>query len=104
MNTVSPDLVEITRKKGATIQSVILRRLAAVTQEHAADCMGVHSSTVSRQKEDLERFCQLLAALGLQVNPADSVVASQDEIVALESMAYKYLQAKVEGRRMSGEP
>lgn len=103
MNSVSPDQVESTRKIGASIQGTILRRLAAVTQEHAADCMGVSSSTVSRAKDDLEKVCQLLAALGLQVTPVDSVVVSRDEMVALESMAYKYLQAKVEGRRMGGD-
>lgn len=105
MNPVSPDRVENTRKIGANIQGVVLRRLAATTQEFAADCMGVSGSTVSRAKDDLEKVCQLLAALGLQVTPADSVVVSRDEMVALESMALKYLQAKAEARRIgSAEP
>lgn len=99
MNTVSPDQVESTRRKGARLNATILQRLSLVTQEFAADCMGVSSSTVSRQKEDLERFCQLLAAVGLQVTPTDSVVVSKDEMVALESMALKYLEAKAEARR-----
>ena len=99
MTTVSPDQVETTRKIGASIQGTILRRLAAVTQEHAADCMGVSSSTVSRQKEDLERFCLLLAAIGLDVSPTDAVVVERTEIAALEGLAFKYLKARVEGRR-----
>lgn len=100
MNSVSPDQVESTRKIGASIQGTILRRLALVTQERAADFMGVSSSTISRSKEDLDRFCQLLAALGLQVTTSDSVVVSKDEMVALESMALKYLQARAEARRV----
>lgn len=104
MNQVSPEQVENTRKIGASIQGTILRRLAAVTQEHAADCMGVSGSTVSRAKDDLEQVCRLLAALGLQATPVDSVVVSKDEMVALENMALKYLQAKAEARRIgSGE-
>lgn len=98
MNTdpVSTEFAESTRKKGARIQGEILRRLADVTQERAADCMGVSASTVSRQKEGLESFCQLLAALGFQLATTDSVVVSQDEMHALERMALKYLQARVE--------
>jgi len=99
MNTVSPEQVESTRRKAARLQGTILRQLSLVTQEHAADCMGVSSSTVSRQKEDLERFCQLLAAIDLQISPVGAVVVEQAEIAALESMAFKYLKARVEGRR-----
>lgn len=98
MNTepVSDDRPETTRKAGARIQSEILRRLADVTQERAADCMGVSASTVSRQKESLDGFCQLLAALGFQLAPTGAVVVVQDDIRALERMAFKYLQTKVE--------
>jgi len=98
MNTepVSAEQLETTRKAAARIQSEILRRLAVVTQDRAADCMGVHASTVSRQKENLEGFCQLLAALGFQLAPAGAVVVVQDDIKALERMAFKYLQTKVE--------
>lgn len=96
MNPVSPDAQETTRKVGAKIQAVILHRLAEVTQSHAATCMGVDASTVSRMREDLTRICQLLAAIGLQVSPASAVVVNQSDIKALERMAYKYLQSKIE--------
>lgn len=98
MNTdsVSTELVESTRKKGARIQSEILRRLADVTQERAADCIGVSASTVSRQKESLEGVCLLLAAIGLQLAPTDAVVIDQQELQGIERMALKYLQARVE--------
>lgn len=98
MNTdpVSAEQVESTRKTGARIQGEVLRRLADVTQERAADFMGVSASTISRAKDDLDKVCQLLAALGLQLAPKDAVVVSQDDIHALERMAFKYLQTRLE--------
>lgn len=98
MNTepVSTDQAETTRKIGARIQGEILRRLAEITQERAADFMGVSPSTVSRQKETLEGACQLLAALGFQLAPAGAVVVRQDDMRALERMAFNYLQARLE--------
>lgn len=93
---VSPDKVENTRRIGARLHSEVLQRLAAFTQERAADCMGVSSSTVSRSKEDLASICHLLAAIGLQVAPVDAVVVSRDDMHALERMAYKYLQTRIE--------
>ena len=98
MKSVSPDVIASTRKTGAQIQSVILRRLAEVTQSHAASCMGVDASTVSRAKEDLARVCQLLAAIDLQVAPTDAMVLSQARIEALELFSYEYLRAKIESR------
>lgn len=102
MNSVSNNQVENTRKIGARLQGEILRRLAEVTQERAADCMGISASTLSRQKEDLEKFCQLLAALGIQLSPEGAITVSRDEIRALERMAFKYLQIRVETDESSG--
>ncbi|MBV2161396.1 MAG: CII family transcriptional regulator [Achromobacter sp.] len=98
MNTqaVSPDQVESTRKIGARLYSEILQRLADVTQERAADFMGTSASTVSRMKEDVERVCHLLAAIDFQVAPSDAVVVDQREQQAIESLAFKYLQARQE--------
>ncbi len=98
MNTeaVSADRAEMTRKLGARIQGEILRRLAEITQGRAAEFMGVSASTVSRAKDDLDNVCQLLAALGFQLAPTGAVVVSQEEMHALERMAFKYLQARVE--------
>ncbi|HEX7387831.1 MAG TPA: CII family transcriptional regulator [Castellaniella sp.] len=94
MNPSSPDAPESTRKIGAQIQAVILQRLADVTQEHAAACMGVSPSTVSRAvTDDLERICQILAVIGLQVSATDSMVVEPEEMRALKRMALKYLQA-----------
>lgn len=100
MEKVSPEQVEITRKIGARIHGEILQRLALVTQDRAADCMGISASTVSRSvKEDLDKVCQLLAAIGFQLASSDSVVISQSELTGLETMTFKYLQAKLETRR-----
>lgn len=94
---VSADKLESTRKIGARYLAEVLQRLALTTQDRAAACMGLDASTLSRFKaEQLERACQLLAAVGLQVAPADAVVVSRDDLQALKRMAYKYLQAEIE--------
>ncbi|RIQ78731.1 MarR family transcriptional regulator, partial [Bordetella avium] len=59
---------------GARLQAEVLQRLAAITQKHAADCMGVDPSTVSRIKSDAEKLCHLMAAMGIQFAPADAMV------------------------------
>lgn len=94
--TVSPDPVEMTRKTGARIQAEFLQRLAYVGQEHAATCMGVSASTVSRAKDCLEQVCQLMAAIGLQVAASDSVVISQKELSGLKYLAARYLEADIQ--------
>lgn len=101
MNTqpVSVTDPESTRKIGARIYSEFLQQLAAMTQDRAADCMGVSASTVSRMKTEAEPLFQLFAALGFQLAPLSAVVVSRDDMEALERMAYKYLQTKIESRR-----
>lgn len=93
---VSPSDVEKTRRAGARVQAGVLQRLAEITQERAGEFMGVSGSTVSRIKDDLDKTCQLLAALGFQLAPTDAVVVDQREQVAIESLALKYLQARQE--------
>lgn len=94
---VSAEQVANTRKSAARIQSAILQRLSLITQERAAACIGVSASTISRAvADDLTRICEILAAVGLQTAPADSMVVSRDEIRALERMACKYLQSRIE--------
>lgn len=96
MNESSATDPETTRKIGARIQGEVLRRLAELTQVRVAACMGLDASQVSRCKNDLEQVCQLLAVLGLQLAPVDAVVVSRDDMQALERMAYKYLQTRIE--------
>ncbi|MNU46270.1 Bacteriophage CII protein [compost metagenome] len=93
---VSADRQEITRKIGSRIESEILRRLAHVTQVRAAELMGIDPSTLSRQKENLEQFCLLLAAVGLQVSPKNSVVTTPHDQKVLKRWAANWLMADVE--------
>jgi len=93
---VSAEQVESTRKNGARIQGEILRRLAEFTQARAAACMDVDASTLSRSKDGLDQFCQLLAALGFQLSPSNAVVISRHELFAMKTMLAKYLQSEIE--------
>lgn len=92
--TVSLDEVENTRLAAARLECEFLRASARVTQAHAASCMGVSGSTVSRMMEDMPKWALLLAAFGLQLAPLDSMVVDQTELTALESMSEKYLQMR----------
>lgn len=96
MEAVSVERREMARKNGAKIYASVLQRLAEVTQERAADCMGVSASTISRDKEDLERACHLLAALGFQVARTNSMLIDRDELRVMKRMVVRYLQADLE--------
>lgn len=66
MTEVSAGWQERSRKN----ERRVLRSLAETGQCVAASRMGVHESTVSRMKDgDIERFCNLLAAVGPKVVP-----------------------------------
>lgn len=93
-STVSSEQLESTRKTGESLQSEVLRRLADVTGAHAAACMGVSESTVSRMRENLGQVMHLLAAIGLKVSDVDSMTVERSELDALESMAFKYLELR----------
>ncbi|KXJ63205.1 transcriptional regulator [Achromobacter xylosoxidans] len=58
--------------------------------------MGIDPSTLSRQKEGLEPFCMLLAAVGLQVSPKNSVVTTPHDQKVLKRWAANWLLAEVE--------
>jgi hypothetical protein len=96
MKPVLAESPESTRKAGARIESDILRRLADVTQAHAATCMGVSASTVSRLAERVGEFAQLLSSIGLQVAPSNAVVVNKDDQRALKRMAFNWLKADLE--------
>lgn len=105
VETVSAEEVENTRMLGARNRAEILRTIAVVTQTHAADCMGVSASTVSRTLEDqLDRWSLMLAAFGLQVVPMGSMVVDPHELTALESMALKYLETRRAQRVQDDRP
>lgn len=99
-DTVSPNPVESTRKTAALIEGEILRQLADFTQSRAADCMGVHASTVSRMvADDLPKLTLFLAAIGLQVAPDDAMMFSPEKIFVLEDIAADYFNSKRAQRR-----
>lgn len=99
---VSANEAESTRMASARVEAEILRAVARVTQDRAAACMGVSPSTISRRLEHLPDWAKLLAAFGLQVVPVDCLVIDQEELSALESMAFKYLEARQQERRVRG--
>jgi len=77
--------------------SLSLQRIGSVGQKKIAEQLELSEATLSRfVANDLERACQVLSMAGLQVCPKDVVVVSRDDIQALERMAFKYLQARIE--------
>ncbi|KDB73077.1 hypothetical protein AZ21_2232 [Bordetella bronchiseptica B20-10725633] len=49
--------------------------------------------------DDLDKVCHLMAAIGWQFAPLDSMVVSKAQLEAYEEFAYEYLRPKVEARR-----
>lgn len=92
--TVSAEDMESTRMLGARNKAELVRASKRVTQAHAASCLDVHPSTISRDLAALQEHMPLLAALGLQVVAADSMVVDRHELTALEDMAFKYLESR----------
>lgn len=96
--TVSPEELESTRMLNARNKSELVRASKRVTQARAAECLGVHPSTISRDLADLQDHLDLLGAFGLQVVPTGSMVVDPAELTALESMALKYLETRHQQR------
>lgn len=67
MSTLSEKQTARSRKN----EAAILKALASAGQRNVADTIGVDESSISRMKSDgqVERFCQLLAVVGLKVVP-----------------------------------
>ena len=99
---VSPDEIESARKLGARNEAEVLRAVARVTQARAASCLGISASTVSRTLEELPRWAQFLAAVGLQLAPIDSMVVDRGQLEALEEIALQYFESK-KMQRMLGQ-
>ena len=74
MDSVSPMMDARTRKTLA----VVLQALASVGQRATAEAVGVSETTISRMKSegDLQRFAQILTALGLKPVPVGAKVVS----------------------------
>lgn len=84
MNPLSSASAERSRK----FHTLALQRVASVGQNHIATQLQVSEATVSRfVSADLERACQVLAALGLKVVPQDMKCYPKDEIDAIFTLA-----------------
>jgi len=84
--------------------SISMQRIAATGQNKIAEAIGTSEATVSRFiANDLERACQILAAVDLQVATADSMVVDPEEMRSLKRMAMKYLQADLARDEPHGE-
>ena len=84
MSTVSAAVGERSRK----FHSLVLQRLASVGQVSVSEQIGVSESTVSRfVVNDIERACQLLAAVGLKVVPVEMQCYPREEIEAIFTLA-----------------
>lgn len=84
MKPVSAEVTERSRK----YLSLALQRIASVGQKTIADQLETSESTVSRfVSGDLERACQLLAAIGLKVVPRELRCYAEQEIEAIFTLA-----------------
>lgn len=86
MSTVSSEVAERSRK----FHSLALQRVASVGQVNISAKLGVSEATISRfilMPENLERACQVIAALGLKVVPAEMHCYPREEIEAIFTLA-----------------
>lgn len=99
MTEVSADAAERSRKmerRARKNESEVLKALAETGQAVAARDLGVHESTVSRMKDgEIERFCSLLAAVGLKVVPMDYRCVNP-EIAKAQMVIYKAMAEQVD--------
>lgn len=72
------------------MQSALLARLHGAQETIAAAC-GVSPSTISRAKEGLELYCQIVARCGLKLVAEDNVC-----VPAWEMKGLRQLRRKVE--------
>lgn len=80
---------ELARK----LHALALQRIHQVGQNTIAAEIGVSAPTVSRfVSEDLERACQVLAAAGLKVVPAEMQVFPPHRVQLLLDLARDHLQ------------
>ena len=91
MSTVSAAVGERSRK----FHSLVLQRLASVGQVSVSEQIGVSESTVSRfVVNDIERACQLLAAVGVEgCSCRDAVLSARRDRSNLYSRQVQHEQA-----------
>lgn len=88
-------LNEIQTATAREFEALILQRLVSVGQKSVADAISVNESTVSRWKEgDIERWCKVLALLGLKVVPESAMVVNAEYLNSVETLAELGLKAE----------
>jgi IS30 family transposase len=70
-----------------TSHGLILRHLQVVGQNTIAEKISVDPSTISRDLERVERFCQILAYAGLQVVESDMVAVKKHYFKSMATLA-----------------
>lgn len=77
-------------------ESLILNRLLSVGQKTVADAIGVSESTVSRWKEgEIERWCKVLALLGLTQGALNKALRVGRDIYVTENADGTYSAEEV---------
>lgn len=88
MNPVSSSVAERSRKS----HTLALQRLASAGQNTVAEQLQTSEATVSRfVSAELERACQVLAALGLKVVPLEMKCYEPRKIAILMELARDHL-------------
>lgn len=91
MDTLSQGRDDIARE----IETLILQRVARVSQKAIALEVDCSESTVSRWNDgEYQRWAKVMAMLGLRVVPDSAVVVTADYLSALETMARIGLKAE----------
>ncbi len=92
---MSKQLSQEQNARAREFEALILQQLASVGQRAVAEAVGVNESTVSRWKEgDIERWCKVLALLGLQLVPESAMVVNAEYLHSLETLAELGLKAE----------
>lgn len=82
-----PTAVTVASEKARRYYSMILARMRPLgTGAAVAQAIGTSEATVSRAKEDLERGCAVLDALGLKIVDAKKVCVDPGEISFLRAL------------------
>ncbi|HCW17729.1 CII family transcriptional regulator [Achromobacter sp.] len=90
-----PELSAGDAARARKIEQIILQRLASVGHAHAAACVGLDESAISRWKDkktdgrpgEIERMARFLAALGLKATPQEYKCYDEATLAAMLTFA-----------------
>lgn len=91
-------------EKARKFVALAVQTISRVGQNTIADELRLSGPTISRfVAEDLERACQVLAAAGLKVVPADMRCYPEAQIEAIFTLAKSHMQALDSAEKLSFE-